>query len=129
MILFYSIFAVFFGVMFGNFATSFIHRIPEGKTLVGNKKAKGLPPHCATCNTRLKPLEYLPLIGFIIGRGKCRHCGVMIPIIYIVTELFGGMVALLLMLFFGLNYLFIILLLLTIIIYSTIIILIKLFRG
>mgnify|MGYP007043484219 CR=1 FL=1 len=41
--------ASFFGILFGNFATSFIHRIPAGKPLLGNKTLKGTPPHCGAC--------------------------------------------------------------------------------
>ena len=114
--------ASFFGILFGNFATSFIHRIPAGKPLLGNKTLKGTPPHCGACGVSLGVLEYMPLIGFIRSGGKCRSCGVSIPRIYPITELFGGIAALALAFFFGINYLFIIALLGVIVLYSTVVI-------
>lgn len=114
----------FFGMLFGNFATSFIHRIPLGKPLRGggkwqkNQNNKSLPPHCAACKNRLKPLEYLPLIGFIKTLGKCRYCGVKIPIIYPFTELFCGFLGIFTLKIIGMNYLFVCVLLLLVIAYS-----------
>lgn len=117
--------AAFFGMLFGNFATSFIHRIPAGKPLLGNKSLKGTPPHCSACGVPLDVLDYMPLIGFIKNCGKCKSCGVLIPRIYPITELFGGVVALILAFLFGINYLFIIALLAVIFVYSAVVILFK----
>lgn len=116
----------FFGMLFGNFATSFIHRIPLGKPLRGigrrvnnNSNNQTLPPHCASCKVRLKPLEYLPIIGFLKTLGKCKYCGVKIPIIYPFTEVFCGLLGVLVLQIMGMNYLFISTLLLLVIVYST----------
>ena len=111
-----------FGVLFGNFATSFIHRIPAGKPLLGNKALKGMPPHCANCGKLLKFYEYMPIFGYILSGGKCRKCKVKIPSIYPFTELFCGILSTILVWCVGLNYLFVFTLFMIVIFYTAIIV-------
>lgn len=117
----YSI-SILFGTLFGNFATTFIHRIPLGKKIFGRKRSGGLPPHCAACGTTLGFSEYLPIIGLIKTRGKCLHCGAKIPKIYPITELYGAFAGAFSYAIVGFNYLFIIILLILVIVYSAVII-------
>lgn len=37
------------------------------------------PLRCVRSGEKLKPLDYLPVLGYVLQRGKCRHCGKTLP--------------------------------------------------
>jgi leader peptidase (prepilin peptidase)/N-methyltransferase len=43
--------------------------------------------YCPECQTPLKPYDNIPLVSWLVLRGKCRHCGVRIPVRYPLVEL------------------------------------------
>lgn len=47
--------------------------------------------HCETCNHRLYPYDLIPILSFILLRGKCRYCKARIPIESLFTEIIGGL--------------------------------------
>jgi leader peptidase (prepilin peptidase)/N-methyltransferase len=52
----------------GSFLNVCIDRIPRGESII-------FPPSsCENCRTRLKILDLIPLLSYILLRGKCRHC-------------------------------------------------------
>lgn len=57
--------------------------------------AAGQPPfrgrsHCAACSHTLGPGELIPVLSFLLCRGRCRHCGVQIPRQCLLAELAGA---------------------------------------
>lgn len=46
--------------------------------------------HCTKCNHKLSWYENIPLISYLIQKGKCRHCGTKIPFSCFVSELVTG---------------------------------------
>lgn len=46
--------------------------------------------HCIKCNHKLSWYENIPLISYLIQKGKCRHCGTKIPFSCFVSELVTG---------------------------------------
>ncbi len=42
--------------------------------------------HCPQCRHRLSPLENIPILSYLVLRGKCKHCAAAIPLRYPVTE-------------------------------------------
>lgn len=46
--------------------------------------------HCIKCNHKLKWYENIPIISYIILRGKCSNCHEKIPISYIIVEIVTG---------------------------------------
>jgi leader peptidase (prepilin peptidase) / N-methyltransferase len=81
-----------FGAMLGSFLNVVIYRVPLGESLV----APG--SHCPTCGTPLAPYDNVPLLSWLVLRGRCRHCGAPISVRYPVVELvtaiaFAGVVA------------------------------------
>ncbi len=117
--MFLYIIAFIFGTIFGNFATTFIHRIPNKKPLAG-KYLNGIQPHCATCNHILKANEYLPIINLFTARGKCRNCGTTIPKIYYFTEYFIACISMLYYFLFSFSSTYTIMLLLTTALFTSI---------
>ncbi len=47
--------------------------------------------HCDACQTRLRPLDLIPIISQVIGRFHCRYCKVRYPIWYALFELGLGL--------------------------------------
>jgi leader peptidase (prepilin peptidase)/N-methyltransferase len=72
----------------GSFLGVLIRRLPAGEPVVFSRSAC---PHCAS---RLTGLDLIPLVGFLIARGRCRHCREPIGLFYPLVELAAVAVAL-----------------------------------
>lgn len=72
---------VLFGLAWGSFLNVVIYRLPRGLSLVRP------PSSCPQCGTRIKAYDNIPVVSFLLLRGKCRACGLRIPIAYPVVEL------------------------------------------
>jgi leader peptidase (prepilin peptidase)/N-methyltransferase len=80
-----SIVIFLFGLIVGSFDNVAIYRIPEGKSLVSPRS------FCPDCKTTIAWYDNIPLISYIVLRGRCRHCGKNIPIRYPLVELTSGL--------------------------------------
>ena len=74
------IIASVFGLIIGSFLNVLIYRFHTGKSLQGHS-------HCLSCGTRLRAYELIPLLSYVVLRGRCRTCGCHIPVRYFVVEL------------------------------------------
>jgi leader peptidase (prepilin peptidase) / N-methyltransferase len=72
------------GLEFGSFLNVVIDRLPDGRSLMKP------PSHCDNCGTRLKIVDLIPLISYLWLRGRCRYCGLHIPIRVFCVELATG---------------------------------------
>ena len=92
-----AVFMLAFGACVGSFLNVVAYRLPAGRSVVSP------PSRCPACGSRLSWHENLPVIGWIILRGKCRRCGSPISIGYPATELLVGLLfaAIFLTLYFG----------------------------
>lgn len=57
------------GLMIGSFLNVVIWRVPRGESVVSP------PSHCPGCNTPIAPRDNVPVVSWLLLRGKCRHCG------------------------------------------------------
>jgi len=73
--------AAVLGALIGSFLNVVIHRVPLGESLV----APG--SHCPSCGTPLAPYDNVPLVSWLVLRGRCRHCGASISPRYPLVEL------------------------------------------
>jgi len=90
------VFFVFaFGACVGSLTNVLVYRMPRGLNVVTP------PSRCPACGTRLTWRENIPILGWILLRGRCRFCKSKISIGYPLVELF---VALLFTTFFVLWY-------------------------
>ncbi len=78
------IFIFIFGIIIGSFLNVCILRIPKGETIVTT------PSHCMTCGYKLKWYDNIPLLSYIILRGKCRNCKAHISAQYPIIEAING---------------------------------------
>lgn len=78
-----------FGLCIGSFLNVCIYRIPMEKSIV-------FPPStCQSCGNRLKAFDLIPVVSYIMLKGKCRYCDEKISVKYPLVELLTGVVWLL----------------------------------
>lgn len=73
-----------FGLIFGSFFNVCIYRIPLGMSIVKPGS------HCFNCNYFLKWYDNIPLLSYLLLRGKCRKCGAIYSVRYFLVELLTG---------------------------------------
>ena len=94
--------AAVFGLLLGSFLNVVIHRLPKMLERAWAAEAAELrgeeaPPserynlvvphsHCPACGHRIGALENIPLISWLLQRGKCTACGAAIPARYPIVE-------------------------------------------
>ena len=78
-IMFYLIVA-FYGLCIGSFLNVVIFRLPKDESLV--KRAS----HCMTCGTKILWRDNIPVLGWLLLKGKCRACGEPISKRYPIVE-------------------------------------------
>jgi leader peptidase (prepilin peptidase) / N-methyltransferase len=72
--------AAAFGLIVGSFANVCIHRIPRDEPI-------GSPPsRCPGCGSPIRPWDNIPVVSFILLRGRCRTCGTRISARYPLVE-------------------------------------------
>ena len=85
-----------FGTLIGSFLNVVIYRIPKGESIVFPASK------CQSCQTPLKWYHNIPLLSWLVLRGKCAFCGDPIAKQYPIVELLTGVIFLLLYLKLGL---------------------------
>jgi leader peptidase (prepilin peptidase)/N-methyltransferase len=78
------------GLVVSSFLNVCIDRLPEGESIVSP------PSHCPFCGRRLAPFDLIPLLSYILLRGRCRYCGAPIPRRVLVVEAATGLLFILL---------------------------------
>lgn len=81
---------VLLGLAISSFLNVCIDRLPEGESIVSP------PSHCPACGRRLAPFDLIPLLSFILLRGRCRYCGAPIPWRVLLVESTTGLLFVLL---------------------------------
>ena len=83
------------GLIIGSFSNVCIYRIPK-------KKSIAFPAsHCPNCQNPIKAMDNIPLLSYLLLKGKCRKCGEKISIRYPIVEFLTGLVYLLIFLVYG----------------------------
>lgn len=80
-----SIGTLLFGLIVGSFLNVCIVRLPRGRSIANP------PSHCPRCRTPIRFYDNIPIISFLVLRGKCRSCGEPISWRYPTVELMNGL--------------------------------------
>ena len=72
---------VLFGLAWGSFLNVVIFRLPRDMSL------SKPPSSCPKCRKRIKAYDNIPVVSYLLLRGKCRHCSQKIPFSYFLVEL------------------------------------------
>jgi leader peptidase (prepilin peptidase) / N-methyltransferase len=68
------------GAAIGSFLNVVITRVPKHESVVRP------PSHCPSCGTPVAPRDNIPVVSWLVLRGRCRTCGWHIPIRYWLVE-------------------------------------------
>jgi leader peptidase (prepilin peptidase)/N-methyltransferase len=85
-------FAILFGLVLGSFSTALIYRIPLGMSLMTRSQ-------CPRCTETIPARFNIPIIGFLVLKGKCQKCHNKIPWMYPIIELTSAALFLFIFLF------------------------------
>ena len=69
-----------FGAAIGSFVNVLAYRLPRRESLVKPRS------RCPQCNTQIAAYDNIPVVSWIVLRGRCRHCRAPIPIRYPIVE-------------------------------------------
>jgi leader peptidase (prepilin peptidase)/N-methyltransferase len=81
----------------GSFLNVVAARLPEGRSLVHP------PSACGACGTQIAWRDNVPVVSYLLLRGRCRSCGERIGLRYLAVELLTGLLIGLCFLHFGLT--------------------------
>ena len=81
---FYLICLGAFGLLFGSFGNVLIWRVPRGESIVSP------PSHCPRCGHDVRWYDNIPVVSWLVLRGRCRDCGEPISARYPVIEFTSG---------------------------------------
>jgi len=77
-------FAFAFGAGVGSFLNVVVHRVPQGRSVVFGGS------HCPACGAAIRSRDNVPVLGWLMLRGRCRDCGEPISSRYPLVELLAG---------------------------------------
>ena len=82
--IFLRVVAVLFGLIWGSFLNVVIHRLPRDMSLVRPAS------HCPACNTPIPFYRNVPVLSWLLQRGRAACCGTKVSPRYVLVELAGG---------------------------------------
>jgi leader peptidase (prepilin peptidase)/N-methyltransferase len=85
------------GLAIGSFLNVVAARLPLKRSLVRPRSA------CMQCGSELRWFDNVPLLSYAVLRGRCRQCGVRIPLVYPAVELATALLVAGCVLAFGLS--------------------------
>lgn len=77
-----------FGLLWGSFLNVVIYRVPLEMSVVSP------PSHCPGCGKPVEPWDNVPVLSYVILRGRARCCGARMSPRYLLVELIGGALSL-----------------------------------
>ena len=97
------------GLFVGSFLNVVIHRLPrmlerEWENHAAELRGEPVPAlerynlatpasHCSHCDHRIRPVENIPLISYLVLRGRCRQCRTPVSLRYPAVELLSATLA------------------------------------
>jgi leader peptidase (prepilin peptidase)/N-methyltransferase len=78
---FFDLLFFIFGAVIGSFLNVLIHRLPREESIVFPNSA------CPSCQTPIKPYDNIPILSWLVLRGRCRNCRLPISFRYPLVEL------------------------------------------
>jgi leader peptidase (prepilin peptidase)/N-methyltransferase len=91
----FYIFVFLFGSIIGSFLNVCIYRIPRGLSIVFPSSK------CPSCNNPIKPRDNIPILSYLLLKGKCRICHTGIPFRYPLVELINALLYVMVLMRFG----------------------------
>lgn len=73
------------GASVGSFLNVCIYRIPIGLTVTKPKRS-----FCPACGSQIKAIDNIPVVSWLVLKGRCRSCHTPIPLWYFLVELYAA---------------------------------------
>ena len=80
----YSTLFFLYGALLASFFQLVATRLPNHESMTGRS-------YCPTCHHPLRWIDVVPLIGYLVNRGRCHLCQAKISIAYPLIEIGGGL--------------------------------------
>lgn len=80
----WTLVTIIYGILIGSFLNVCIYRIPEKQSVVVVRS------HCMSCGKQIKWYDLVPLVSFLILRGRCRYCKAKLSWQYPAVEALNG---------------------------------------
>lgn len=84
---FWRSFGFVFGLLWGSFLNVVIYRLPRDMNVAHP------PSHCPGCGKPIAPYDNIPVVSFVVLRGRARCCGAKMSPRYVIVEIIGGVLA------------------------------------
>ena len=86
------------GLLIGSFLNVVIYRVPRGESVVhpGSR--------CPGCGKEIRPWDNIPVLSWLLLRGRCRNCGERISVRYPLVELLTGLMFLAVLVWSGVTW-------------------------
>lgn len=78
------LFLFILGACIGSFLNVVIDRLSTGRSIVAGRS------YCEHCKKILSPIDLIPLVSFLMLKGRCRYCNAKIPARFFFIELLIG---------------------------------------
>lgn len=95
-----EVFIILIGLCVASFLGSLSYRVPRHISMIEP------PSSCPSCGRRLKVYELIPVIGYAVVGGRCRHCHSRIGVQYFIVELLTPFIYFVLYRIYGITPLF-----------------------
>ena len=105
--MFYLLFIILGGI-WGSFSNVCIYRLPENKGIIAGRS------FCPSCKNKIQWFDNIPILSFVLLKGKCRHCKSIISLQYLIVELISSVSFVTIYYFFGLTFTTLLLLILNV---------------
>lgn len=79
--------AFVWGLLWGSFANVVIYRVPMGESVLRPRS------RCPGCETPIAWYDNIPVVSYLLLRGRCRHCDEPFALRYLLVELLGGLLS------------------------------------
>ena len=91
------VFVAIFGLVIGSFLNVVIWRVPRGESVVRP------PSACPGCRTQIRPRDNVPVLSWLLLRGRCRDCAAPISARYPIVEVATAVLFVVMALRFGVD--------------------------
>ena len=105
--MFYLLFIILGGI-WGSFSNVCIYRLPENQGIIAGRS------FCPSCKNKIQWFDNIPILSFVLLKGKCRHCKNIISLQYLIVELISSVSFVTIYYFFGLTFTTLLLLILSV---------------
>lgn len=75
------------GTVFASFGNMLMYRLANNKPILKDSRS-----YCPNCKSEIKWYDNIPIISYIVLKGRCRNCKEKISLRYLITEIFGGVI-------------------------------------